>query len=381
MTFPFRPRPNNFAATCSVCHNPVAPDAGFYATNPVIGRRAFWCKDHVPTTAPWTTTPTIQDPDPMPDGTPDFTPRPMTPPPPSLPDVAPDAALIEQAVTRIAKMTADHFLNNVPSLVRSELEKLTARELVVKIGASPKITVKHSHRSLPVILQAVTSGASPFLVGPAGSGKTTLAEQVATVLKLKFYMAARVTSEFKLIGFITATGKVVRTQFREAYENGGVFLFDEVDASDPDALTAFNAALANGWGDFPDGMVKRHPNFYAVAAGNTYGRGADRQYVGRNQLDAATLDRFQVFDIDYDEALELQLAGDTAWVKYVQSVRRAIDTEKIRHIVSPRASIQGAKMLAAGMDRAVVESSCVWKGLPADARQRAEFRMISQQGN
>lgn len=105
-------------------------------------------------------------------------------------------------------------------------------------------------------------------------------------------------------------GHVVRTQFREAYENGGVFLLDEVDASDPDALTASNSALSNGMAAFPDALVRKHEDFVAIAAGNTFGSGADRQYVGRNQLDAATLDRFTVFEVDYDEMLELEISGE-----------------------------------------------------------------------
>lgn len=284
-------------------------------------------------------------------------------------------AQIEQAVQRIAKMTAEHFLQAVPNMVKEETNKLAARKLEIKVGKTAPVQVETAHKALPDILLAVTAGVSPFLVGPAGSGKTTLAEQVATVLKLQFYMAARVTSEFKLVGFMDAQGRYVSTQFRKAYEHGGIFLFDEVDASDPDALTAFNAALANGLGDFPDGMVKRHKDFHALAAGNTFGRGADRQYVGRNQLDAATLDRFQTFEIDYDEQLEMELAGNLEWTKYVQAVRASIAVEKVRHIVSPRASISGSKLLAAGMDRKQVEEACIWKGLPEDAKRRVLANM------
>lgn len=284
-------------------------------------------------------------------------------------------------VAKIAKVAADYAttdvagaLAKIPGLVAAEFAKLAPRTLEIKAGTGPKVTIAQFHKALPTVLMAVSAGVSPFLVGPAGSGKTTLAEQVATSLKRKFYMAARVTSEFKLVGFVDATGKTVRTQFREAYEHGGVFLFDEVDASDPDALTAFNAALANGLGDFPDGMVKKHKDFVAIAAGNTFGRGADRQYVGRNQLDAATLDRFQTFEVDYDEQLEFALAQNDEWTRYVQSVRRAVEAEKVRHIVSPRASISGARMLAVGMERSVVEESCIWKGLPTPDRSRVLSR-------
>jgi len=288
--------------------------------------------------------------------------------------VEPDAKALEVATDTVIKLMAVQFMALVPDLVRDELAKAT-RSVEIKVGAAPKVKFDCAHKAFPDILLAVVAGVSPFLVGPAGSGKTTLGEQIATALKLKFYMAARVTSEYKLVGFTDANGKIVRTQFRDAYEHGGVFLFDEVDASDPDALTAFNAALANGMGDFPDGMIRRHKDFHAIAAGNTFGRGADRQYVGRNQLDAATLDRFTTMEVDYDEELERQLAPNLDWTKWCQLVRKAIDAEKIRHIVSPRASINGGKLLAAGMARPMVEESTVWKGLDAPQRQRITNRM------
>lgn len=285
-----------------------------------------------------------------------------------------DGDKLDGAVDRVIDLMAKRFTELVPSLVKDNLN-LLSRVAEIKIGKMPAVKVDTSHRMLEDVLLAVVAGAAPMLVGPAGSGKTTLAEQIAKVLGSKFYMEARVTSEFKLIGFIDAHGKVIRTQFREAYEKGGVFLFDEVDASDADAMTAFNAALANGICAFPDALVKRHKDFVAIAAGNTFGRGADRQYVGRNQLDAATLDRFTIFEVDYDEELELAIAGNAEWTRRVQKIRKAVETEKVRHIVSPRASITGARLLAAGMAQAKVEEACVWKGLDEQNRVRVMARM------
>lgn len=277
----------------------------------------------------------------------------------------------DQAVDKLIQLIANKMTETVPTLVQDNLDRLS-RVSEIKIGKLPAVKVDLAHKALEDVLCAVVAGASPMLVGPAGSGKTTLAEQICKVLKRKFYMEARVTSEYKLIGFIDAHGKVVRTQFREAYENGGGFLFDEVDASDADAMTAFNAALANGQCAFPDKLVTRHKDFFAIAAGNTFGRGADRQYVGRNQLDAATLDRFSVFEVDYDNELEVQLSGNADWCARVQAVRKAIEAANIRHIVSPRASITGAKLLAAGMAQHKVEEAVIWKGLDHNARQRVE---------
>lgn len=289
--------------------------------------------------------------------------------------VAANVAPEDAAVDRLIELMAKKFTMLVPQLVEENLDRLSRTDTII-VGKMPAIKIDTAHKLLPTIVSACVAGVSPFMVGPAGSGKTTLAQQVAEVLKLKFYCESRVTSEFKLLGFIDAAGHVVRTQFREAYEHGGVFCFDEVDASDPDALTAFNSALSNGYCAFPDKLVTRHKDFRAIAAGNTFGRGADRQYVGRTQLDAATLDRFAIFEVEYDEQLELSISGNAEWARYVQSIRAAVVRAQVRHIVSPRASIDGAKLLAAGMSREQVQESCIWKGLDRQNRERvvAEIR-------
>jgi hypothetical protein len=164
----------------------------------------------------------------------------------------------------------------------------------------------------------------------------------------EFYMAAKVQSEFTLLGFMNAAGKYVSTPFREAYEHGGIFLLDEMDASSASALAAFNAALANGHCPFPDKLVKRHPDFVCIGAGNTIGTGHNRQYVGRAQLDAATLDRFAFVQVEYDANIEAAMCPNKAWRDYVQAIRNYCDQNAIRAIVSPRASKSGNMLLAAG---------------------------------
>lgn len=258
---------------------------------------------------------------------------------------------------------------------------------------APERTIKFEgavHREFPKLLAAVSQRVNIMLVGPAGSGKTTAAQKVAEVLGLPFYFTGAINSEYKLTGFIDAQGRIVSTAFRKAFVEGGVFLFDEMDGSLPAATLAFNAATANRVFDFPDGTHEAHPDFIAMAACNTYGNGASRQYVGRNQLDAATLDRYATLEWNYDEALEAAIMGLSRpggapvpksvapldaervnevvrdWVQRVQRVRRAIDKLKVRHVVSPRASQIGSKLLAAGWDWSDVEASVLWKGLEAD---------------
>lgn len=262
----------------------------------------------------------------------------------------------------------DHYRKEL----RDRLDVLVRDKQVLRIRLSKPdgslVETGLQHNQFETLLGICRSGLNAYLVGPAGSGKTTAAEQVAKALGLPFFFTGAITSEFKLTGFIDANGRVICPAFRKAYEYGGVFLFDEIDASMPQAVLAFNAAIANNMMDFPDKTVPKHKDFYCVAAANTYGQGADRVYVGRNQMDGATIDRFAFVDWGYDEALEKVLAGEdqSDWVAYVQKVRRAVSEHKIRHVVSPRASINGGKLLRNGMKRAQVEAITLWKGLDAE---------------
>lgn len=257
-------------------------------------------------------------------------------------------------------------LQNSLSQTNSRIESIKIGEpleLQVKVCDNPQIDVGKAHKTFPKLLNVLSQHLNVYLVGPAGSGKTYAAKKCAEALGVPFYFTGAIANEYKLTGFKNAQGEYVGTEFRKAYENGGVFLFDEIDASFPQAVLAFNAALANDFMDFPDKQVKMHPNFYCIAAANTIGQGADRQYVGRNQLDAASLDRFVFIDWEYDENLEISLSGDAEWAKYVQLVRKVISDNKIRCVISPRASMFGAKLLAAGIERSTIENMVLWKGL------------------
>jgi hypothetical protein len=214
----------------------------------------------------------------------------------------------------------------------------------------------------------------PMLVGPAGSGKTTACKDAATAIGRAFYMTGAVTGAHEFLGYNDAAGKYHGTAFRQAFERGGLFLMDEADRSDPSAMLVLNSALANRIMAFPDRAepIAAHPDFLAIVAANTYGRGADRLYVGANQMDAATNDRFAMLAWDYDEALERSLAGDDAWTAYIQAARRAAMDAKMRVVISPRASMGGALYRRAGVDFEAVCDLVLWKGLDADQRRKIE---------
>mgnify|MGYP003632162997 FL=1 len=228
------------------------------------------------------------------------------------------------------------------------------------------------HPIFEEVCDIVSCGEFPLLIGPAGSGKSTLGAQVAKALDIDFYVSGAIASEFKLNGFRDAQGQYAPTAFRNAWEKGGLFLFDEMDASLPQALMPFNGALANSHHDFPDNIVEKSDKFACIAAANTFGLGADRQYVGRNQLDAATLDRFTPVTMDYDQTLERTIAGNDSWVERVQSIRKAVFDLKLRFVISPRASIKGAKFLAKGMKQKRVEALTIFAQMDAETIRKVK---------
>lgn len=272
-------------------------------------------------------------------------------------------------------------LQDLQDLTRKAIADMISgapRKLEIVIDGKPLGTLEAlRHFRTEQLLQVVACGIPAYVVGPAGSGKTTAADQVAKALAFPFYLQGAASGAHEFLGFIDAHGNYQGTPFRQAFEHGGVFLADEVDGSDPAALLVINAALANGHMAFPDqpAPVARHADFRMIAAANTYGNGADRQYVGRSQLDAATLDRFAMIDWPYDERLESTLAGNEDWTRFVQRARASVARLSIRHVISPRASIMGAKLLASGMDRATVEALTVWKGLTDADKARIEAGM------
>ena len=224
------------------------------------------------------------------------------------------------------------------------------------------------HEKFETVLKFVANNEPVFLTGPAGSGKNFLCKQVAEALGLKFYFTNAVTQEYKLTGFTDAMGTYQPTQFYKAFTEGGLFMLDEMDASIPEVLVILNAAIANRYFDFPApiGYKEAHPDFRVIAAGNTVGQGASSEYVGRNQLDAASLDRFALVEIDYSEAIENNSAlGDIELADFCRAYRKSAIKAGLQVIVSYRAISRLAKMVQI-MTLEEALKTCLIKGTEKD---------------
>lgn len=311
--------------------------------------------------------------------TPTPTPAPEVTPVPAVTDnqVQYSMSILEQAVIQlIAKTQSERIESEIMGSVEAKVREFIASEygaIERKINTvidGRKVQVDGvQHEKFETVLKFVANNEPVFLTGPAGSGKNVMCKQIAQALGLKFYFTNAVTQEYKLTGFTDANGRYQETQFYKAFTQGGLFMLDEMDASIPEVLIILNAAIANRYFDFPApiGYVEAHPDFRVVAAGNTTGHGADFEYVGRNQLDAASLDRFAVIEIDYSPAIEMSVAeNDTELLEFCRAFRKAAQNAGCSIIVSYRGIGRLKKMLnILPIEEAL--RACLIKGLEKDS--------------
>ena len=243
--------------------------------------------------------------------------------------------------------------DEVSKLALEELKKVTPYKVInininnIQSGSNkPKIL----HYQFEDVLKLVAAGFNPLLVGPAGCGKNVIIEQIADALGWKFYYLNDVTEEHKVMGFVDANGHYCKTQFFEACTNGGFIMIDELDQSNASALLAINSAIGTGYhqyASFPDGnFYNMHPDFHIAAAANTYGNGADMRYCGRNQLDSASLNRFIPITINYDYNLESNLVQNQELLPLYWEVRKSVENNRIRQVISTRNIVNADKMLS-----------------------------------
>lgn len=233
------------------------------------------------------------------------------------------------------------------------------------------------HPKFDRLIRLALAGKPIFLPGPTGCGKTHTAMQLARVLNRPFGMlsCSPGMTESQILGRSVpkvSTGEEVYrvSEFVKLFENGGVFLFDEMDAADPSVLLVINAALANGKVPVPNRpelpIAERHPDFVCVAAANTWGTGANREYVGRNPLDEATLDRFRIGTVpcDYVEAIERAICPDAPLYRKLKGWREKMREAGVKRIISTRFFKDAFDMKCAGDEMADIEMALFggWKG-------------------
>lgn len=266
-----------------------------------------------------------------------------------------DMAEVQKLIDTTEERLNDHIFN-----VAFELKKLCTPQ-IEKVYITPNVPegakVGTTHKQFDTLLKYVVAGRqvkmSVWITGGAGGGKTHAAEQVSQALNVQFASLSLCaqTTQSAIFGYLNANGKYIGTTFRECYENGGVFCMDEIDNGNSNILAALNSALANGHASFPDANIKMHDQFYLIATANTTGNGATKAYVGRNQIDKSTIDRFIMLDWQYDEEIEKLISCNNMQVlSRVKELRSAANKNNLTCVISPRATAAVSALMRIGFD-------------------------------
>ena len=218
-------------------------------------------------------------------------------------------------VAELFQKAAEHY--------RSEAERIRdSKRLGREVRRNPvetNIVPMQWHQRLR---DDVILGRTIAVRGPAGNGKSTGVKATLESLGYTAYQldCTDTTTPEQLVGGLVPEpdGKGgIRMVFKAglfakafADPNGAIQL-DEFDALDPRAAMCLQSALHRAldgkgrWVAIPDhdaGGVRSEGTCPVVVTMNTYGSGATREYVGRNALDAASMDRFDsLIDTGYEQ--------------------------------------------------------------------------------
>lgn len=251
----------------------------------------------------------------------------------------------------------NHKIGKLESKLEEESRQVKVMEIQLWNGKTHKVKNIVKPAVFEEVCDLIKCSRNVLLVGPAGCGKTHLADLIAQTFNFRFAaIGGAGLTENHLLGSgvpnLTTGEKVYQgTEFQSFYEegpgkgnkySGSLFLFDEYDAADANVLLSLNTALANNYCILPNRIKKpraeKHDLFRCIATANTFGRGASRQYAGRNQIDEASLDRFRIglVEMTYDPVIEAHVCPNSELRESLQTIRKKVEEAGLRRVVSSR---------------------------------------------
>ena len=274
--------------------------------------------------------------------------------------------IIENAIgTELAKQDFEAKIKSEISKAMGSIPQKTLTVIDTK-GITRKMDLVH--KQFETLLKMVNTKRPVLLKGEAGTAKSHNVEAVAKALGLDFYSMSvgEQSTKSDLLGYTDVQRLYKNTAFRKAFEQGGVFLLDEIDAGNPNVLLAINTGLSNGFIEFPDAEVRVHADFRCVATANTFGNGSSGNYVGRNKLDKATVNRFIPYVWTLDEEIEEVLTDHPQWLKVLREARRLAEENLDEVLLGMRNAMYGADMLRQDIEFDIVFECMVLNGLSDD---------------
>ena len=285
----------------------------------------------------------------------------------------PGAPLSTPAFRDYVKKQGLHVESGTEGEIRA-LRKLFGVQVSCPVVVQPGVPAADANyhfdaRLAQAVTQSLADNDRMLLVGPTGSGKSSLIMQVAARLN---WPLTRVnlhgeTSAADFLGHNRVREGEVYFQYGvlpTAMREGNILVLEELDAADPGILFVLQGVLEeNGTLTLADNggeVIIPHPRFRLVATANTLGLGDDTSlYAGTQVQNASHLDRWSVvYQVDYlPEEEELKLVTvkaprleyllASAVVKLAHAVRKAIREEQVYCTLSTRRVLAFARKIPA----------------------------------
>lgn len=209
------------------------------------------------------------------------------------------------------------------------------------------------------------------LVGPAGNGKTTVAEQVLEMRGIPYLVIdANVSMEpVDLVGGMSyqienGVGKQVWQDgpVTRAFREGMGVIINEFDSLDPRTALCLQSAFQGKGatkatryvtlsGNPEEDRVYPNGDCPIILTMNTFGTGATRLYTGRNALDAASRDRMTIINTGYENEDAILVSHGYSrftakWLlDWAMVVRHRIDKHELPVILGMRTLLGLAELI------------------------------------
>ncbi len=187
------------------------------------------------------------------------------------------------------------------------------------------------------VYKLVKAGQNVLIFGPAGCGKSRLAQEIAHTLDANFFTISfsgglRYSQVYGSTHIKDGNSEWVPSAFIKAIQEPGLILLDELCSCDAEVAKGINAITepnSRSWLS-PNGRVKVHEGVKFIACDNTSGRQINRQYTGSQRQDDSTLDRFPLtFHMNYDPTVEKQIVKAFG-IKSADSIKLLKKLENLR---------------------------------------------------
>lgn len=197
-----------------------------------------------------------------------------------------------------------------------------------------------------------------LLVGHAGTGKTSLYEQIAAripqpVSRVNLNGQTTISDFVGMWGIKNRETYWIDGALPTAMKKGYFLILDELDFAEPAILSVLNSVLEENGKLFlkekGDEVIVPHRKFRVLATANTIGCMNEYKYMysGANLMNAAFIDRFRVYHVDYlSKEAEIEILTDVipdltdkiaeALVSFAHVIREAFDKQEMDYTVSLR---------------------------------------------